>query len=393
MTLSPPRSGATPPPTDWLSELGLSTGPARRQAPQPRRTRDFRRLEVGVLALSALSSLAVVWVLFYQLTLLSGVLGFLVCWLVCFLVLYWVVTAQLVDRPAATDRTVTVLVGTCAALVIGALLYIVIWVATKGIGHFNIGFLYHSMADYQPADAHLTSVGVGHAIVGSFEEVGLAAFFGVPLAVATAVFLNEVGGVGTRFVRTVVTAMSGVPSIIAGVFIYALFIIPHVLGYSGFAASLALFVLLLPSVTRTTEEVLRVVPGGLREASLALGASEWRTTRSVVLPTARSGLITAVVLGVAIAAGETAPLIYTAFGNNDFNPDPFHGAQGALPLVLWQNIQQAQAVVVQLAFTAAFVLLSIVLILFVLARLLGRPSTRRGRLRGLVTAAMRLVGG
>lgn len=210
---------------------------------------------------------------------------------------------------------------------------------------------------------------------------------------ATAVFLNEVGGVGTRFVRTVVTAMSGVPSIIAGVFIYALFIIPHVLGYSGFAASLALFVLLLPSVTRTTEEVLRVVPGGLREASLALGASEWRTTRSVVLPTARSGLITAVVLGVAIAAGETAPLIYTAFGNNDFNPDPFHGAQGALPLVLWQNIQQAQAVVVQLAFTAAFVLLSIVLILFVLARLLGRPSTRRGRLRGLVTAAMRLVGG
>jgi phosphate transport system permease protein len=152
---------------------------------------------------------------------------------------------------------------------------------------------------------------------------------------------------------------------------------------------MALFVLMLPSITRTTEEVLRVVPGGLREASLALGASEWRTVRQVVLPTARSGLITAVVLGVAIAAGETAPLIFTAFGNNDMNYNVFHGPQGALPLVLYQNIFQAQAVVVQLAFTAAFVLLVLVLILFVLARLLGRRATRKGRLRGLALAPFR----
>ena len=183
--------------------------------------------------------------------------------------------------------------------------------------------------------------------------------------------------------------MSGVPSIVAGVFIYAIFIVPHVLGYSGFAAAMALFVLMLPSVTRTAEEVLRVVPGGLREASLALGASEWRTVRQVVLPTARSGLITAVVLGVAIAAGETAPLIFTAFGNNSMNTDPFHGPQGALPLVLYQNISQAQAVVVQLAFTAAFVLLALVLTLFVLARLLGRRSTRKGRLRSLAMTPIR----
>jgi phosphate transport system permease protein len=188
-----------------------------------------------------------------------------------------------------------------------------------------------------------------------------------------------------------VTAMSGVPSVVAGVFIYAVFVESHVMGYSGFAASMALFVLMLPSVTRTTEEVLRVVPGGLREASLALGASEWRTVRQVVLPTARSGLITAVVLGVAIAAGETAPLLFTAFGNTNMNWNAFHGPQGALPLVLYEDILAAQTAVVQLAFTAAFVLLALVLILFVVARLFGRRSVGKRRVRNVVTAPVRWV--
>ncbi len=377
-------------PARRTSQVMLSGGAPRPVAPPPRRTHDFGALGLALLAASALSSFAVVWVLFYQLTLLSGVFGFLICWYACFLGMFWVVTAQVVDRSAATDRVATTIVTSCAALVMGALLYIVIWVVVRGVGHFSPGFLWRSMADYQPADPHLfNDVGVGHAIIGTLEQVGLAAAMAVPLAFLTAIFLNEVGGFGTRFVRTIVTAMSGVPSIVAGVFIYAIFIVPHVIGYSGFAASMALFVLMLPSITRTTEEVLRVVPGGLREASLALGASEWRTVRQVVLPTARSGLITAVVLGVAIAAGETAPLIFTAFGNNNMNVNPFHGPQGALPLVLYENIFQAQAVVVQLAFTAAFVLLVLVLILFVLARLLGRRSTRKGRLRRLAMAPVR----
>jgi phosphate transport system permease protein len=372
-----------------LSHAVLS-GDASRAGPlsPPRRTRDFGALGLALLAASALSAFAIVWVLFYQLTLLSGALGFLICWYVCFLAVIWVVTNQVVDRSAATDRVATTLVTSCAALVIGALLYIVIWVVIKGVGHFSPGFLFRTMKNYQPAEgsALFGQVGVGQAIVGTLEEVGLGAVLAIPLAFLTAIFLNEVGGWGTRFVRTIVTAMSGVPSVVAGVFIYAIFIVPHVLGYSGVAAGMALFVLMLPSITRTTEEVLRVVPGGLREASLALGASEWRTVRQVVLPTARSGLITAVVLGVAIAAGETAPLIFTAFGNNNMNVNPFHGPQGALPLVLYQNISQAQTVVVQLAFTAGFVLLMIVLVLFVLARLLGRRSTGKGRFRNLMKA-------
>ncbi len=380
---SVPRAGV-------MSDAVLSGNVEGVRISPPRRTRDFGSTGLALLAASALSSFCVVWMFFYQLTLLSGVLGFLICWYACFLAVFWIVTAQVVDRSAATDRIATTVVASCAGIVIGALLYIVIWVVLKGVAHFSIGFLWRTLALYQPADPHLFSdVGVGQAIVGTLEEVALGAAMAIPLAFLTAIFLNEVGGFGTRFVRTIVTAMSGVPSVVAGVFIYAIFIVPHVIGYSGFAAAMALFVLMLPSITRTSEEVLRVVPGGLREASLALGASEWRTVRQVVLPTARSGLITAVVLGVAIAAGETAPLIFTAFGNNDMNINAFHGPQGALPLVLYQNIFQAQAVVVQLAFTAAFVLLMLVLILFVLARMLGRRSTGKRRLRKFVVAPFR----
>jgi phosphate transport system permease protein len=360
--------------------------------PPRRKTRDFGAQGVALTAASALSSFAIVWVFFYQLTLLSGAFGYIVCWYALFILINWIVTSLTVDRPAAADRVITTVVASCAALIIGLLLYIVVWVVVKGVQHFTFGFLYKTMAFYQPADPHLFSdVGVGQAIVGTIMQVGLAALMAVPLAFLTAIFLNEVGGWGTRFVRTMVTAMSGVPSVVAGVFIYAVFIESHVMGYSGFAASMALFVLMLPSVTRTTEEVLRVVPGGLREASLALGASEWRTVRQVVLPTARSGLITAVVLGVAIAAGETAPLLFTAFGNTNMNWNAFHGPQGALPLVLYEDILAAQTAVVQLAFTAAFVLLALVLILFVIARLFGRRSVGKRRVRNVVTAPVRWV--
>jgi phosphate transport system permease protein len=392
------RSRATFAPVEAHHLLGNLDGTTNGAGPQratPRRIHDFGLTGIALLGVSAISSFAVVWVLFYQLTLLSGVFGFLVCWYVCFIAMSWLATAQVIDPSVATDRVVTTLVASAAGLMIGALMYVVVWVVIHGIGHFNVGFLFRSMADFQPADGEkiFNQVGVGHAIVGTLEEVGFAALVGVPLAVLTAVFLNEVGGWGTRFVRTVVTAMSGIPSIIAGLFVYALLIEPHVLGYSGLAASISLFVLLLPSVTRTAEEVLRVVPGGLREASLALGASEWRTVRSVVLPTARSGLITAMVLGVAIISGETAPLIYTAFGNNNMNVNLFHGPQGTLTLILWQNIFAAQKVVVQLAFTSAFVLLTLVLILFVVARLLGRRSTRQGPLRRLIGVVASLRGG
>jgi phosphate transport system permease protein len=174
--------------------------------------------------------------------------------------------------------------------------------------------------------------------------------------------------------------MSGTPAVVAGIFIYSIFILTHVLTYSGFAASLALTVILLPSVTRVVEEVLRVVPGGLREASLALGAPQWRTVWSVVLPTARSGVVTAVLLGIARIVGETAPLLFTAFGSQVKNWDVFAHPQAALPLVIWSDFKQAQAVEIDLAFQAAFVLMLFVLILFVAARFFS-GGKRKGQKR------------
>ena len=171
--------------------------------------------------------------------------------------------------------------------------------------------------------------------------------------------------------------MSGVPSIVAGLFIYAVWIVQFGHGFSGFAASLALAVLMLPTITRTAEEVLRLVPDGLREASLALGAPEWRTTMRVVLPTARSGLITAVILGVARAVGETAPLIMTSFGATTMNVNPFDGAQASLPLSVYQLVSNPFASQQERAYAGAFILILTVLALFTLARLLGRKRKPR----------------
>lgn len=356
-----------------------------RHLPTPLRPSDFGAVDVLLLAAAAVSSFSLVWLVFYQLTLLSGIFGFLVCWYAVFLALVWFGTYEFVERQAATDRVVAVIVVSAALLIVSLVVFIVTWVAVKAIPSIHWGSLFSKdQKNFQPAQPDaLAHIGVLHAIVGSLEQVLLATVMGVPLAVATAVFLNEVRGPGVRLVRTVVTAMSGTPSVVAGIFIYSMLILTHVLPYSGFAASLALIVILLPSVTRVVEEVLRLVPGGLREASLALGAPQWRTVWSVVLPSARSGLVTAILLGVARIVGETAPLLFTAFGSQVLNANPFNHDQGALPLVIWSDVRQAQPVLIDVAFQAAFVLLSIVLILFVAARLLSRTKAgpRRKRQR------------
>lgn len=370
-----PETSATPP------------VPTPRRVGRPLRPRDFGWADAGVLAAAAVSSLALVWVVFYQLTLLSGIFGFLVCWYLGFLALTWMVTSQLVDRRAATDRVVTVVMCTGAVLVFGIVFFIVGWVVAKGARFFHLNLIYKDQKNFQPANTNaLSQIGVAHQIVGTFEEVGIAALIGVPIAIATAVFLNEVKGRGVRAVRTVITAMSALPSVVAGIFIFSIFVEPSLINYCGLLAGIALFILILPSVTRTTEEVLRIVPGGLREASLALGASEFRTVVSVVLPTARSGIITASLLGTAIAAGETAPLIFTSFGSSVMNLDPFHGAQGALPLGIYINIRQPQTVLQHLAFVTAFILLVVVGILFVSARIFGRQRATSGRVRRRLSA-------
>lgn len=178
--------------------------------------------------------------------------------------------------------------------------------------------------------------------------------------------------------RVLVDAMSGIPSIVAGLFIYTVWVIGPGSGFSGFSAALALGVFMLPTVARTTEEMLKLVDPSLREASLALGSSQWRTIMQVVLPTARAGIVTTVILGIARVAGETAPLLMTAFGN-DMVVGPLrslHEPQSALPLFIFQQFAQDQR---ERAWTGALVLILLVLALFVLARVIGRDRLKGRR--------------
>lgn len=178
----------------------------------------------------------------------------------------------------------------------------------------------------------LTQGGALHAIVGTLEQIAIALLVTVPLGLACAVFLNEVPGRYARFVRTIVEAMTALPSIVAGLFIYATWILLLGQDKSGFAAALALSVMMLPIVIRASDVVIRLVPGSLKEASYALGAGQWRTVWTVVLPTARSGLTTAVILGTARGIGETSPVLLTSGIAAGLNANPVDGPQLSLPL-------------------------------------------------------------
>jgi phosphate transport system permease protein len=341
-----------------------------------RRPKDLRAEDVWVVVGCAASAVAAVWLVFDELTNLSGPFGFVVCSVAAFLTLYWVVECQLHGRLVANDRLLSAAVCVGTAILAVPLVAMIVFLIEKGWGLLSLHLFYKDLRGVGPLSPP-GSGGLAMAILGTLEQVGLAVLWGVPAGIITAVFLNEVGGRFTSTVRTVVTAMSGLPSIMAGVFIYSIWIVSFGFGFSGLAGSMAIGIMLLPSITRTTEEVLKVVSGGLREAALALGAPEWRTVWSVVLPTARTGIITAVVLGVARAVGETAPLLFTIFGNSFINANPFSGPQSSLTLFLFQKIKSSSPAEVSLAYTAALVLVTIVLFLFTITRVLGRKKRSR----------------
>jgi phosphate transport system permease protein len=183
----------------------------------------------------------------------------------------------------------------------------------------------------------------------------------------------------SRLSAMVVDAMTGAPAIILGLFIYLLWVAPrHHSGKSGFAAAMALGVMMLPLVTRTAQEAIIVVPGSLQEAALALGAPQWRMTLRVILPTARVGLITAVILGVARIAGETAPILFNAGGLTSYNWNPFSGQQDDLPFRIYEMIFQPGVNAIRVAWGVSFVLVLVILILFLTARMVGasKPGSR-----------------
>jgi phosphate transport system permease protein len=273
-----------------------------------------------------------------------------------------------VNRVATTGLAL----GAVVALIplVGVLAYTV----SKGLGVINGDFLTTTMRGVGPLD---TNGGIYHSIVGTIEQVLIASLIAVPLGIVAAVYVVEYGrGRLAAAVRFLIDVMTGIPSIVAGLFIFAFWVLALHQGFSGFAAGMSLAVLMLPVVARASEEMLKLVPDELREASYALGVPKWRTVLSVVLPVASAGITTGVVLAVARVTGETAPLLLTAFGFDSVNYNPFSGAQSALPLYVYGEATSAFKVAVDRAWGAALVLILFVVVLSVIARLL----TRRNRL-------------
>lgn len=338
------------------------------------KTLDDRMALIGAL----LAAAALVWVLYERLLPYSGTLGFAVSWFAMFLLLYAVVTGLRHGRTQIVDRLMTAVVHG-GAMVVGATLLLVVistvWQGLPALSHLN--FFTSDLSHAGPLDP-LTVGGVLHAVIGTLIEVAITIVITLPLGVITAVFLTEVGGRLAGVVRAVVEAMTALPDVVAGLFVYVVMLIALGLPASGFAAAVALAITMLPITARAAEVVLRVVPGGLREASLALGASQWQTVWRVVLPTARPGLATALILGVARGIGETAPVLLTSAYTTYINVDPFSGPMVSLPFFVYEMALQPAAVQVQRAFGGATVLLVLVVSLFVAARAIaGRQRGRR----------------
>lgn len=354
-------------------------------APQPRPRSSLGRLspdELFVRVGSWGAALGLAWLVTQRLLPLAGLPWFLISWFVLGLVMTAVTTAMTGTRVDVTDRVTGAVITASAAFVGLALASTVIYVAVKGYKPvINLNFITSDMAGVGPRDA-FTAGGVKHAIIGSIIQISIAIAITLPLGVGTAIFMTEVGGKFARVVRTVVEAMTALPSIVAGLFIYTVWILALGQPRSGLAAALAISVMMLPIIARASDVVLRVVPGGLREASLALGASRWRTVWHVVLPTARPGLATALILGVARGIGETSPVLLTSGAAGFLVVNPVGGAMNSLPLFIYTNVRSGDPVAIQRAYGAAFVLLALVLVFFIVARLLARPrSNAPSRLR------------
>lgn len=312
-------------------------------------------------------------VLLTQLTALTGVLPVLLVAYVAFVVAYAVLVSLGDDAPAVKDAVMTVLMASMAVLALGVLAVVVVFTLARG---------WHALIRVNTYTKDLSSAGpltplkvggMGHAIVGTLWMIGIAVILTVPIGLVAAVYLDMTRSRPSRWFRTMVEAMTALPSILAGLFVYALWILTLGFEKSGLAAGLALSVMMLPYMIRASDLALRLVPGTLREASAALGAPTWRGELQVVIPTARSGLATAVILGVARGIGEASPVLLTAGYTKYLNTDPLHGQMTSLSLATLKLVQLGgpNTVYAERAFACASFLLLLVIILFVTARKIG----------------------
>ena len=373
----------------------LPRRPGPHAVPQARRTiRGLSRNDVMMLGGAAISSVSTTVLIFGRLTPLDGRFGMILVGFLIFVATYGVLVSLTENKPAVVDRMITVFLGGAALIAIAALFSVVVYTLWRGRDALWRPNTYtKDLSETGPQDG-LGKGGISHAMVGTLIIAGLSVLITVPLGVACAVYLNEKRTRAAGFVRTVVTAMTALPSIVAGLLIFATWIV--ILGFqrSGLAASIAVSIVMLPIIIRAADVVLRLVPGNMREAAAALGAPQWRTVWHVVLPTARSGLMTSVILGVARGVGETAPILLTAGFTASINVNPFKDPMVTLPLVAFKLVGSPLPAQKARGFAAAAVLMVLVLLLFMLARALGgRPVgqlSRRQSRRAIARSALDL---
>jgi len=320
---------------------------------------------VGSLALAMLLNVT---------TSVAGVAGTLIVAVLLFLALQTGWSFVIEGRRHAVDRLATTAIYATFLIALAPLVAVLATVIVKGAQVISATFLTTSMRN---VSSNAEGGGVYHALIGTLEQVGIAALFGIPLGILAAIYLVEYApdAKSRRLGRSIsffVDVMTGVPSVVVGLFVYTAFVLTLGMQRSGFAGSIALTILMLPVIVRSTEEMLRIVPRELREASYALGIPKWRTIVKIVLPTAIGGIITGAMLAIARVAGETAPLLLTTFLSQSINTNPFKGPQAALPTFIWDQFTTGTDPAVDRAWGGALVLITLVWLLYAGAKLIAR---------------------
>jgi phosphate transport system permease protein len=353
-----------------------------------RQTGGLRMIDLLSSAGAAVASLALTQLLVTQLAPINGPIPFFVIAYLLFVAIYALLVSLDESGPVVRDRIVRVIVHSLAFSLLLTLAFVVIFTFSRGVQALpHLNFFTQDMSLAGPLDP-LSDGGVLHAIAGTLIQILIALAITIPLGLTTALFLSEVPGPFARLVRTIVEAMTALPSIVAGLFIYATFILILGLEKSGLAASLAISVMMLPIMIRASDVVLRLVPATLKEASIGLGAGQWRTVWNVILPTSRSGLTTAIILATARGIGETSPVLLTAGFTASLNRDPLHGPMISLPLAVFEFVKSPEPTMIARGFGTAAVLMVLVLLLFIVARVIGGQTLvvrerRRARLMAL----------
>ena len=334
-------------------------------------TKRERIIDLSIFLLALLSSYLVVAV-----TEMKGKLALFVVFFVAYMLFKSSIKGFQLGSAAAKDEIVNSLVAIGAIVTVIPIARILFTVVQKGLPGISLNLFVSDMSMATPTDP-LSNGGLLHAITGTLALVTLALIMSVPIGILTALYLTEIKGRFTSPIRFLVQAMSGVPSIVAGLFILSAILYPITKSFSGFMGALALTILMIPTIARTSEEVLNLIPNDLREAGVALGGTQWRTVAMIVLPAAKSGLITAVILGVARIAGETAPLLLLTGGGDKVNPNAFNGPLGSLPYYIWKSFNAGSPEAITRAWAGLLVLVGLVLILFTAARYLGSKKSSK----------------